>query len=313
KRPIDTVGFLLLLVWVCSLQVLLDRGKDADWFHSGFIVALGVIACVGFAAWLIWELTEAHPIVDLSLFKSRNFALGTAVFCLAYAVFFAGNVLQPLWLQTRLGYIATWAGLVAAPSGLVAVLLTPIFARLGGKLDARLTGTLALVAFGVSFFMRSGYTPDASFGVLTLPMLVQGVAMSTFFVSMITIQLKDVPPQQVPSASGLSNFARITAGGFAASLVTAFWDRREALHQSAMADIQTARSDEWTQALQTLQAHGLGPQQSLGSLAGQVVNQAYTVAALDLFWLFGVLSVLMIPLVWLTGRSMSAGGAAAAD
>ncbi|MBV9512177.1 MAG: DHA2 family efflux MFS transporter permease subunit [Caulobacteraceae bacterium] len=313
KRPIDTVGFLLLLLWVCSLQVLLDRGKDADWFHSGFIVALGVVSFVGFAAWLIWELTEAHPIVDLSLFKSRNFALGTTVFCLAYAVFFGGNVLQPLWLQTRLGYIATWAGLVAAPSGAVAVLLTPIFARLGAKLDARITGTLALGAFGVSFFMRSGYTPDASFGVLIMPMMVQGVAMSTFFVSMLTIQLKDVPPPQVPSASGLSNFARITAGGFAASLVTAFWDRREALHQSAMADAQTARSDEWTHALQTLQAHGLGPQQSLGSLANQVVNQAYTVAALDIFWLFGVLSVMMIPLIWLTRRSISGGGPAAAD
>jgi MFS transporter, DHA2 family, multidrug resistance protein len=312
NRPIDKVGFLLLLIWVCSLQVLLDRGKDADWFHSGLIVALAAVAAIAFGSWLIWELTEAHPIVDLSLIKSRNFAVGATTYCLTYAVYFGGNVLQPLWLQTQLGYIATWAGLVAAPSGVVAVLLTPLFARFAATVDARITATLALVAFGVSFFMRAGYTPDASFGALMLPMLVQGIAMSTFFVSMVTIQLRDVPPAQTPAASGLSNFARITTGGFAASLVTAFWDRREALHQTALADVQTRRGDAWRRALSTLHDHGLGLQQSLGTLADQVVNQAYTMAALDLFWLFGVLSVLMIPLVWLASRSTSSGGAAVA-
>ncbi len=308
KRPIDRIGLLLLSIWVCSLQILLDRGKDADWFHSSVIVALAVVSAIAFTSWLIWELTETHPIVDLSLIKSRNFAVGASIYCLTYAVYFGGNVLQPLWLQTRLGYIATWAGLVAAPSGVVAVLLTPVFARFGATVDARVTGTLALIAFGASFFMRSGYTPDASFGVLMLPMLVQGVAMSTFFVSMVTIQLRDVPSAQTPAASGLSNFARIVSGGFAASLVTAFWDRREALHQTDLADFQTSQGAEWRQALSTLHDHGLGPQQSIGALFGEVVNQAYTMAALDLFWLFGVLSVLMIPLIWLASRSTGGGG-----
>jgi MFS transporter, DHA2 family, multidrug resistance protein len=312
NRPIDKIGFLLLLVWVCCLQILLDRGQDADWFHSGLIVALATVSAIAFASWLIWELTEAHPIVDLSLVKSRNFAVGAATYCLTYAVYFGGNLLQPLWLQTRLGYIATWAGLVAAPSGVVAVVLTPLFARLAPIVDARITATLALVAFGVSFFMRAGYTPDASFGILMLPMLVQGVAMSTFFVSMVTIQLRDVPAAQTPAASGLSNFARITTGGFAASLVTAFWDRREALHQTDLADLQAHRVEAWRQSLSSLHDHGLGPQQSLGTLVGQVVNQAYTMAALDLFWLFGLLSLVMIPLVWLASRSTSSSGAAVA-
>src|SRR5580658_3499123 len=294
KRGIDTVGFLLLLLWVCCLQVMLDRGADEDWFNSPAIVVLCVFSAIGFVSWLIWELTEANPIVDLSLFKSRNFAFGVLVFCLVYAVFFGGNVLQPLWLQTRLGYIATWAGLVAAPSGVVAVVLTPIMARYTGRLDARLTATMALLAFAISFLMRGALPPDASFGVLVMPMLVQGVAMSTFFVSMITIQLRDVPPQQTPSASGLSNFARITFGGFAASLTPAFWDRRERLHQTHLADAQTTRLNEWSQAMSALHDVGLSAQQSLGALANQVVNQAYTQAALDLFWLFGVLSLIMV-------------------
>jgi MFS transporter, DHA2 family, multidrug resistance protein len=313
RRAIDVVGFLFLLVWVSALQVMLDRGEDQDWFHSPAIVVLGVLSAIGFISWLIWESTEANPIVDLSLFKSRNFAVGTLVFCLAYAVFFGGNVLQPLWLQTRLGYIATWAGLVAAPSGVVAVLLTPLFAQFGARVDARITGTIALLAFAVSFFMRAGYPPDASFGVLVVPLMVQGVAMSTFFVSMITIQLKDIPAPQTPSASGLSNFARITAGGFAASLTTAFWDRREAMHQTHLADVQTSRTPEWAQALSSLQHVGLGAKQALGALGQQVVNQAYTMAALDIFWLFGVLSVVMVPLIWITQRSVSGGGPAAAD
>jgi DHA2 family multidrug resistance protein len=121
KVPIDTTGFMLLLVWVGALQVMLDTGKEADWFNSPAIVVETLVAIVGFIAWVIWELNEKHPIVDLSLFKSKNFALGTLAFCLGYAVFFGSNLLQPLWLQTRMGYIATWAGLVAAPSGVVAV------------------------------------------------------------------------------------------------------------------------------------------------------------------------------------------------
>ena len=313
RRHVDTIGFALLLVWVSALQVMLDRGADEDWFNSPLIVTLGVVSAISFASWLIWELTEANPIVDLSLFRSRNFAFGTLVFCLVYAVFFGGNVLQPLWLQTRMGYIATWAGLVAAPSGVVAVLLTPLFARFSSRLDARLTATLALAAFALSFLMRSAWAPNASFSVLVVPMLVQGVAMSTFFVSMITIQLRDVPPAQTPAASGLSNFVRITGGGFAASLTTAFWDRRETLHQTALADAQSAHLDAWSQALHALRQSGLSAQQSVGALAQQVTNQASTLAAVELFWLFGVLSAVMIPLIWLSRRSVAGGAVVAAD
>ncbi len=313
RRPIDKVGFLLLLVWVSALQVMFDRGADEDWFNSVQIVLLAIVSAIGLVAWLIWELTEENPIVDLSLFRSRNFRFGTLVFCLVYAVFFGGNVLQPLWLQTRMGYIATWAGLVAAPSGVIAVVLTPLFARFANTVDARVTATLALVAFGVSFLMRGGLTPDANFGALVVPMLVQGVALSTFFVSMITIQLADIPARQTPAASGLSNFFRITAGGFAASLTTAFWDRREILHQTHFADAQTTRLDAWSQALAGLRDLGLSAQQSVGALANQVINQASTRAALDLFWLFGVLSLVMVPLIWTTRRSVAGGAVVAGD
>jgi len=160
--------------------VMLDQGKDADWFSSGMIVTLAIITAIGFAAFLIWELTAENPVVDLSLFKRRNFALGTLAFCLGYAVFFAINLLMPLWLQTQVGYTATWAGLVAAPTGVVAVLLTPLAAKMMSKIDARIVATIAFIAFGVSFLMRSRFTNEASFLDFTLPLLVQGVALATF-------------------------------------------------------------------------------------------------------------------------------------
>ena len=137
KLAIDKVGLILLFVWVGALQIMLDKGKDLDWFESTPIVILAIATAIGFVAWLIWELNEKQPIVDLSLFKSRSFALGTLAVCLGYAVFFGNVVLMPLWLQTQLNYTATWAGLVAAPSGVVAVLISPLIGRFMGRYDAR--------------------------------------------------------------------------------------------------------------------------------------------------------------------------------
>jgi DHA2 family multidrug resistance protein len=208
--PIDKVGLFLLAFWVGSLQVVLDLGKNADWFNSTMIVALTICAVIGFVAWIIWELTDGHPAVDLSLFRNRNFALGTAAFCLGYALFFANNLLLPLWLQQQLGYTATWAGLVSAPSGLVAVICTPLLTRLNGKIDMRWLATFSLIMFGISYLMRSGYTPDTDFLHFTLPLLVQGVAMSVFFLSMVSLSLDGIAAGRVPSATGISNFARIT-------------------------------------------------------------------------------------------------------
>ena len=198
KLPIDTVGLGLLIVWVGALQTMLDTGKDADWFHSTQIVVLAITTVVFFFAFLIWELTAKYPIVDLSLFKHRNFWLGTLAFCLGYAVFFANNLLMPLWLQTQIGYTATWAGLVAAPTGAIAVMLTPLTARLMSRVDARIIATVAFIAFGASYLLRAGFTADAAFFNFVLPLLIQGVAMATFFLAMITILLDGLPPQRIP-------------------------------------------------------------------------------------------------------------------
>jgi len=313
KLPIDTVGLGMLIVWVGALQVMLDQGKDLDWFASTEIVILAIVTVIGFLAWLIWELTEEHPIVDLSLFKNRNFALGTLAFMLGYAVFFANNLLMPLWLQTQVGYTATWAGLVAAPTGVIAVLLTPLSAKLMTKIDARIIATLAYIAFGVSFLMRANFTNDASFLDFMLPLLVQGIAMATFFLAMITILLDGVPPHRIPLASGLSNFARITGGGFAASIVTTIWDRREALHQSRLADTANTFSPIFRGALANLHRLGLPDLPAKAALTRSMTGQAYLLAANDIFWASGWICILLIGMVWLCRRAISGGGPVAAD
>ena len=312
QLPIDVVGLGLLIVWVGSLQVMLDTGKDAGWFESTQIVVLALVTAIGFVAFLIWELTGKFPIVDLSLFKRRNFALGTLTFCLGYAVFFAANLLMPLWLQTQIGYTATWAGLVAAPTGAIAVLLTPISARAMGRIDSRIIATVAFLAFGVSYFMRSQFTADASFFNFVLPLLVQGIAMATFFLAMITLLLDGIPPERIPSASGLSNFARITAGGFAASVVTTFWDRREALHQSRLADQTTIFSPLMRGAVENLHRFGLSDLGAQAVIARTMVGQAYLLAADDIFWISGWICILLIGLVWLCRKAKSGGGPAPA-
>jgi DHA2 family multidrug resistance protein len=296
------VGLGLLIVWVGALQVMLDKGKDLDWFGSPAIVLLGVIAVIGSVAWLIWELTEHYPIVDLSLFRLRNFSFGTAALCIGYAVFFGNIVLLPLWLQTQLGYTATWAGLVAAPAGVVSVLVSPLVGRMVGKVDARWLGTVGFLGFAISFFMRSGLTADASFVALVLPQLVMGIGMGTFFIAMVSILLDGVPPARVPSASGVSNFLRITAGAFATSITTTFWDRDEALHQTRLAESSSAYSQNLQQALNGLQALGVDGTHAVGVLSQQLVHQAYLLSSLDFFWISGWLTLASLALVWLTRR-----------
>ena len=313
QLPIDAVGVSLLVIWVGALQIMLDTGKDHDWFASPLIMAEAIIAVVGFIAFIIWELGEKHPIIDLSLFKSRNFSLGVLAFCVGYAVFFGAVVLQPLWMQSFLGYTATWAGLVAAPSGVVAVLVSPLVGKYLDRFDARIFASVAFVAFAVSYFMRAGYTADASFAAFVAPLLVQGVGMSMFFIAMLSILLDKIPPSRIPAASGLSNFLRIIAGAFATSIVTTFWDRHAALHQTRLAEATSAYDLRLQLAMENLRNLGFSDEQSIGAITRTMTGQAYLMSALDYFYICGWLCIAMIGLVWLTRRPRGSAGPVAAD
>jgi len=314
KLPIDRVGLVLLFVWVGALQIMLDKGKDLDWFNSTVIVSLLIVTVVGFAAWLIWELTDAHPIVDLSLFKSRSFTLGTIAQCTGYAVFFGNVVLMPLWLQSFLGYTATWAGLVSAGSGVSAIFVSLLMGRLMRRIDPRVLAASSLGLFAVSYFMRAAFTADSSFLVFAAPQLVQGLAMGLFFVALLAVVFDGLPERKVPAAAGLSNFMRITAAGFATSLITTFWDRREALHQSRLADSVTVYAPAVQQSLSALHGSGMNDQAAAGVMTQVMIGQSYLLSSLDLFYISGWLSIALIPLCFLVRRpSGPPAMAAAAD
>lgn len=311
KLKIDIVGLSLLVMWVGALQLMLDTGKDQDWFASPLIRTEAIIAGVGLIAFVIWELGEKHPIVDLSLFRHRNFLVGSVAFCLGYAIFFGSVVLQPLWMQSWLGYTATWAGLVAAPSGVVALLISPLVGKYVDRFDARLFASIAFAGFAASYFMRAGYTADASFSAYVLPLLVQGIGMAMFFVAMLSILLDGVTPERLPAASGLSNFMRITAGAFAASIVTTFWDRHAAFHQSRLAEASSVYDVPLQRTLDTLRGLGLDDLQAVGAITRTLEGQAYLKSALDYFWISGWVCVAMIVFVWATRRPQRAAVAAA--
>ena len=311
RLPIDKVGLGLLVLWVGALQVMLDKGKDLDWFHSVQIVALAVAAALGLALFVVWELTDDHPLVDLRLFGRRNFAMGTAALSLGYGAFFGNVVLLPLWLQQYMGYTATLAGMTMAPVGLLAILLTPMVGKHLNKVDPRMFATAAFGIFALVMLMRSHFNTQADFRTILVPTIIQGAAVACFFIPLVTLTLSGLRPDQIAGASGLSNFTRITLGSFGTSISTTLWDHRAALHHAQLAEHVSVYNANATQALAAMQASGMTPEQAWAATNRIIDQQAFMMSANDIFYVSGMLFVLLIGLVWLT-KPLRRGGADAA-
>jgi DHA2 family multidrug resistance protein len=298
KLPIDTVGLGLLVVGVGALQIMLDKGKELDWFASGEIMLLAAVALVVLSFFVVWELTARHPVVDLTLFKSRNFAVGAISLSLAFGLFFGIVVVMPLWLQQYMGYTATWAGIVTAPIGILALLLSPLVGRIMPHTDPRLLASFAFVVFATTSFMRAGYSTDTDMMTIVWPQVIQGAAMATFFIPLTSVTLSGLPPERIPAAAGLSNFFRIMAGAMGASIATTLWDTRAAMHHAHLTERISVYDANTTQALQGLSALGLSPEQALGALEHQINRQAFMLSAIDLFWVAGVLFLVLTLVIW---------------
>jgi len=299
QRPIDVVGLALLVVWVGALQLTLDKGKDLDWFHSPEIVALAIAAALAFCLFLVWELTDEHPVVDLSLFRNRNFSTGTLAIALAYGAYFGSIVLLPLWLQQYMGYTATDAGLVLAPVGVLALVLTPIVGRTTGKVDPRVYATTSMVVFAAVAWMRSRFNTQVDIWTLVVPTILQGAAVSCFFIPLVNLALGGLRPERIAAASGLNNFLRITAGAFATSTATTLWENRAALHHAQLVEHLTQGSPATSATLELLGRLGMEPEQRYAYLDRLVNQQAFTLSALDLFYASAILLVLIIPFLWI--------------
>lgn len=313
RLPIDAVGLGLLVIWVGALQLMLEKGKELDWFASGEIVALGVTALVAFCFFLVWEAGEAHPIVDLSLFRRRNFATGVVAIALGYGLFFGSVVLMPLWQQQYLGYTATWAGLVTAPIGVLALLCSPIVGKMVHKTDPRLFACGAFLLFAVVNFMRSEFTLGVGPWQLVLPQLIQGAAVAAFFIPLTALALSGLTPDRIPAASGLSNFLRMLAAAAGASVSTTTWDNRAALHHSQLVEHVNVFDPAAQAYLDTLTGLGMSPNAALAQVERQLNAQAYMLSANDYFWLSGMLLLGLAALIWLAKPQRHAAGPVAVD
>jgi len=299
KQPIDVVGLALLTVGIGALQILLDKGNDLDWFGSREIVTLALVSGISLVFLVVWELTDKHPIIDLHLFARRNFTFGVLTLSIGYMVFFGIMVIIPLWLQTQMGYTATWAGLVVAPIGILPVFLAPFVGRNLYKIDIRLWSTLSFTVFAaVSFWYAYSINTDVTYWQLTLPRFIMGLGVVTFFVPLFALALSEIPPQQMASATGLVTFFRILAGSLGTSVSITLWDRRGILHHSQLAE-RISAYDPLTQAtLHRLGGLGLSAPANAAFLDRGLTQQAVMLATNDLFWLSGCIFALLIVAVW---------------
>ncbi len=295
KTPIDFIGLGFLIVFVSALQVLLDNGQNEDWFASTFIVTLAVIAAIGFVAFLIWELTEIHPIVDLRVFRHRGFAVSSAAMALTYAAFFSSIVLIPLWLQSAMGYTATWAGYMMAFQAMLGVLMAPLAAALAGRLDTRAMMSAGLLVIAATLVARAFFTPDMTFAQLALPLLFMGFGMPLFFVPLMLIAMTAVDPEETASASGLVNFVRTMFGAFGTAIVTAAWMGATSTNRAEL--VSTLNRPD--RVLETMHRHGMSIGQARHVLDGLVEQQAVMLATNHLFLITGSLVALTALAIWL--------------
>ncbi len=298
ERPrVDYVGLVTLIVGVGALQIVLDKGNDEDWFNSQFIVVASIVAAIALAVFLIWELTDKDPIVDLKLFRHRNFTTGTLAMVLGYAAFFSIALLVPLWLQQNLGYTSTWAGFATAPLGVIPVLLTFFVGKYATRMDLRLLAAASFLVMGATCFMRAGFYLQIDFHHVAMVQLWQGLGVALFFMPTLTILLSDLQTNEIAAGSGLATFLRTLGGSFSASITTLMWTRRAVTHHEQLAE----HINPYNPAAQAAMQHiGQGnPQRGATVLNGMITQQSFQISFNEVFHVLGWIFIALIVVIFL--------------
>jgi DHA2 family multidrug resistance protein len=297
KPPIDRVGLLLLVIWIAALQVMLDLGHDRDWFNDLLIVFLAVVAAIGFAVFCVWELTEDHPAVDIRVFRHRGFTASVAALAFTFGTYFSSVVVIPQWLQTSMSYTATWAGYATAWSGVTAVLMSPLIAKVGTRVDPRGLVFFGIVWLGLSTLLRVYWTSGADFWTLAIPQLIQGIGMPFFLVPVIGIGLGAVEPREMASAAGLMSFLRTLAAAVGTSVTTTAWDDQARIARNEL--VASLHTDA-TRAALSDQGFTLG---QIRSLVEQLVTtESTTLATNHIFLVSAFIFFGTAAIIWLAAR-----------
>ena len=298
REKIDFVGMILLAIWVGALQIMLDNGEDRDWFASPWIIGLFAASAIGFVVFVIWELTDSHPIVDLRVFRHRTFAVCAAALTLTFGAFFASIILLPLWLQINMGYTATLSGYILSFQGILGIAVAPFAALAMSRIDSRLMMSAGLAILAAGIFSRTGFALNIGFNQMILPQLAMGLGIPLFFVPLMTLSMTAVRQNETASASGLINFLRTIAGAIATSLVVAAWNSNiRASRVDLVGTLQRPRD-----LLARMESSGLSADKALRALDGMVQQQSIMVATNHIALILSVIVAIAAVGVWLMPR-----------
>ena len=317
--PIDGVGLGLIAVGLGTLEYVLDKGQEEDWFNSHSIFIFATVAAVSLVSFVLWEWRQEHPVVEVRLFRDRNFAVSNLMMMVLGMALYGSTVLLPLYLQVWMGYSAQDAGMALSPGGFVVILLLPIVGKLLGKVDARY-----LIAFGFlvtsAALLHMAHTlyPGIDFRTAVLMRIFQTCGIAFLFVPINSIVYNGVPPQKNNQVSGIVNLSRNMGGDIGIALVTTLIARRSQFHQARIVEhvVPSGELDARLAAIaQHLQQLGVGAVQSTkmasAQLYAEVIKQAQTLAYLDVLLLLSIFTAIMVPAVLLT-RKVKPGAAAMA-
>jgi DHA2 family multidrug resistance protein len=247
---------------------------------------------------LIWELTEKHPIVDLRIFRHRGFSVGVLTISLTFGGFFAANVLTPLWLQTNMGYTATWAGRVTAWSGIAALTVAPLAAILSNKIDLRKLVFYGVLWLGVVTLVRSIVTTDVGYWWLATPILLMGFGLPFFFIPATGLALGSVSEAETASAAGLMNFLRTLSGAFATSIVNTAWENKTSANHADLAGLADSSG-----AYSSMMADsGLSPEVARSIIDQLVASQSVMLATNEIMIITGFVLIIAAFAVWLAPK-----------
>jgi len=306
KRPVDTVGLATMVLGVICIQLALDRGHELDWLSSATVRTLFVVGICSIIFFLIWERDQTHPIVDLSLFKQRNFTLGAIMTGMFYGVFIVVAVIYPLWMQTVLGYTPSAAGWVMATTSLFPLLAMGIIGDKVRNQDPRWTVMLGVITMSVVIVAHGLMTTQVSSGYLTTIRFFVGFAMPFLWVPLQMVTLAGIPPEKMASATGLSNFVRMLSSSLATALGITLWDERAIVHRADLvesASLGAYRDVLATSTLPNVTSSG----NELELLEIMINQQARTMAQQDVYMVGACILLSLVLLAAFLPKRVSSG------
>src|SRR5271169_361927 len=312
---IDYIGLGLLGVGLGFLQVVLDKGQRDDWFGSPFIVWCSILCAAGLIGAIVWELRQQNPVVELRLFKDRNYATATLLMFLLGVVLYGSTVLLPVLLQTLVGYTAELSGLVLSPGAIVTLFSLPLVGWLLARYHARWLVIFGLIVLSIGMFQLSCLNLTTGFWTFVTIWMISRGGLGFLFVPINVVAFSFVPKERMNNATGLINLARNIGGSVGISLVTTLEARLAQKHQNDLIGHLSPLNPLYQDALHGLAAElrekgssaATAAEQASAILYGELQRQAALLAFLDVFWILGAVCLAMIPFMFLIASARPGG------